>query len=113
MHIKVYPAGNGDKGTHLSCYLRLLKGPHAHDDNLSWPLKHKFEIKLLNHISDSQHHSVTVDYENCPQHCSGRVTGDKATSWGKHLSSNEDLYKVTSTRQYLKGDQLFIQITKL
>ena len=41
--------GNG-KGTHLSVF---LKG--SHDDELTWPLKGKFEVKLLNQISDSEH----------------------------------------------------------
>ena len=114
MHIEVYPAGiiNG-KGTHLACFLLLTKGPH--DDSLSWPLRDKFEIKLLNQTSDSQHHSMTVDYEDSSHKCNGRVTtSNKATGWGKHqFISNEHLYKVTSTCQYLKDDCIFIQITKL
>lgn len=81
MHIEV-EAGFEGESTHLSCYLLvLMKGPH--DGNLSWPLRHKFEIKLLNQISDSQHHSETVNYEDSPQKYRGRVTeGDKGTGWG-------------------------------
>ena len=115
MMMEVHPSGfiNG-KGTHLACFLILMKGPH--DDNLLWPLKDKFEIKLLNQISDSQHHSKIVNYENSPHNCSGRVTEGnvKAKGWGRHqFISNEDLYEITSTHQYLKDDCLFFQIAKL
>ena len=36
-----------------------MKG--AYDDSLSWPLKDKLEVKLLNQISDSHHHSITLN----------------------------------------------------
>ena len=42
-------------GDHLSVELYLMKGQN--DDELTWPLRGKFEIKLLNQISDSEHHS--------------------------------------------------------
>ena len=122
MCMKIYPAGHDiGKGTHLSCYLILMRGPH--DDNLSWPLRDKFEIKLLNQISDYHHHSDTVDYGNTLEGYRGRVTeGDRARGCGNsQFISNEDLYKITlirqylssSTRQYLKDDCLFFQIVKL
>ena len=114
MIMEVYPNGfiNG-KGTHLACFLILTKGPH--DDSLLWPLRNAFELKLLNQISDSQHHLATVNYDNSPHNCNGRVTGDnRAKGWGKNMFiSNEHLYKITSTCQYLKDGCLFLQITKL
>ena len=46
MCLRVHAAGN-DKGTHLSVYLYLMKGPH--DDELcNMATEGKFEIKLLN-----------------------------------------------------------------
>ena len=77
--LEVYPADcETGKGTHLSCYIVLMKGPH--DDNLSWPLRDKFEMTLLNQISDGHHRSISVDYGNSSHINSGRVTkGDKAT----------------------------------
>ena len=61
MCIHIYPTGHGiGKDTHLSWYLFLVRGPH--DDKLLWPLKEKIGIKLLNQISDNQHHSATVAY---------------------------------------------------
>ena len=54
--LRVHAAG-WSKGcaTHLSVILCLLVGPF--DDNLSWPLIEESEVKLLNQISDTEHHS--------------------------------------------------------
>ena len=88
-----------------------MKG--SHDDELIWPLRGKFEIRLFNQISDSEHHSVTVTYNdntNGPDH---RVMeGDTSEDdWGRpQFISNEDLYDTTLTWQYLKDDCLFFQI---
>ena len=101
------------EGTHLSVFLYLMKGPH--DDELIWPLRGKFEIKLLNQISDSQHHSGTVTFnDDTTGNSDKRVTeGERAQGWGHHqFISNEDLYK-TTLHQFLKDDCLFIQVTKL
>ena len=92
-----------------------MKGPY--DNSLSWPLSDKFEMKLLNQISDSQHRSVAVNYDDVSdlQDYSGRViVGDKAEGgYGEpKLISHEDLHKITSTCQYLKDDCLYLQIIK-
>ncbi|XP_065901509.1 TNF receptor-associated factor 2-like isoform X1 [Dysidea avara] len=103
------------KGTHLSVHLQLMKGPH--DDELTWPLRGKFEVKLFNQISDCKHHSVIVPFDDCvPKKGAGRVSDvEKATTtgWGiLQFISNEHLHKVTPTRQYLKDDCIFLQISK-
>ena len=55
MCLGVDAASHGEgRGTHVSVYMYLMKGPH--DDELTWPLRGEFEIKLLNQISDSEHH---------------------------------------------------------
>lgn len=110
MCLSVYAAGHANgKGTHLSVFLYLMKGPH--DDDLTWPLLGKFEIKLLNQISDSEHHSVTISYDD---KMIGRVTIDRLSNgWGyDHFISNGNLL-ITSTRtcQFLKDDCLFFQVT--
>ena len=91
-----------------------MEGPH--DDELTWPLKEKFRIKLLNQISDSEHRSNILNYQNTDDRdVTHRVTdGDRADGWGKpEFISNEDLHKTTPTRQYFKDDCLFFQVTKL
>ena len=54
-----YAYGKG-KGTHLSMFLYAMKG--INDDNLTWPLQGKFEVKMLNQISDSEHLSVAKTF---------------------------------------------------
>ena len=110
MYASVYPAGNVFSN-HLSCFLYLMKGPH--DDNLSWPLRDKFEIQLLNQIGDNQHHSVTVDYDK-DMSCGDRVVeDDEVSGYGKpDFISHKDLCKITTCR-YLKDDCVFFRITKL
>ena len=103
------------KGSHLSAWLYLMKGPR--DDELTWPLRGEFEIKLLNQISDSEHCSTTVTYDD-------RTTGDSdkrvtegervMLGWGRScVISNGNLNKITPTRQFLKDNCLFFQVTKL
>ena len=111
----VYPTGiNDGEGTHMSVFLYLMKGPH--DDELTWPLRGKFELKLFNQISDCEHHSSFVIYnDRNADGTAGRVSvGEKALGWGKQkFISKEDLHKVTPTCQYLKDDCIFLQVNKL
>ena len=114
MCLHVDAAGHGDgKGTHLSVFLYLMKGPH--DDELTWPLRRKFEIKLLNQISDSEHYTVTVTYDdNTTGGSDKRVTeGERvALGWGRSkYIFNKSLNKITPRYQYLKDDCLFFQVT--
>ena len=92
-----------------------MKG--SHDDEVTWPLRGKFEIKLLNQIGDSEHHSGTVTYgDNTSDKYKSKITEtDRATcGWGEpKFISNGNLHKTTSTCQYLKDDCLFFQVTKL
>ena len=113
--LRVDAAGNRNgEGTHLSVFLHLMKGPH--DDELTWPLRGEFEIKLLNQISDSEHYSKILNFDEASIHCTGRIRegGRSKKGWGKpQYTSNADLNKVTTTCQYLKDDCLFFQVTKL
>ena len=115
MSVHIIPRGHGfGKGTHLSCYLYLMKG--LNDDKLLWPLKENFEIKLLNQINDSQHHSAVVAYcstiiEDSSGKC--RATEGSRGLGNSQFISNENLNKITTTCQFLKDDCLFLQITKL
>ena len=114
MCVRVDVAGVGDgKDTHLSVSLYLMKGPH--DDELTWPLRGKFEIKLMNQISDSKHHSKTMTYDDDDEDAVHRVESNIInTGWGfSQYISNENLNKITAKCQYLKDDCLFFQVTKL
>ena len=105
--------GKGN-GTHLSLYLYLMKGPH--DDELTWPLRGKFEIKLLNQISDSEHHSRIFIYRYDDDDTTTRVIKGNRNEYGwgyDQYISNNHINMVTSVCQFLKEHCLFFQVTKL
>lgn len=115
MRLRVDAGGiNKGKGTHLSVYVYLMKGPH--DDELTWPLRGRFEIKLLNQITDNYHYAIVTAYDDHTNiNAAGRVTvGSGVHGRGKHqFISNEDLYRTTPLYQYLKNDCLYFQVTRL
>ena len=112
MCLHIYIDGS-ESNAYLSVHLCLMKGPH--DDELRWPLREEFEIKLLNQIGDHQHRSVQWNYDNAGS-AADRVTVGDRVEYGfgeKYFIANHDLDRVTSTCQYLKDDCLFFQVTKL
>ncbi|XP_065901691.1 TNF receptor-associated factor 4-like [Dysidea avara] len=116
MCLRVEPAGHSEgKGTHLSVFMYLMKGPH--DDELTWPLTEKFQFKLLNQISDCEHYSTTLTFDDhTPSEYAGRVTDciRSTGGWGhRQFIVYEDLHTVTPTCQYLKDDCIFLQVSKL
>ncbi|XP_065901589.1 TNF receptor-associated factor 4-like [Dysidea avara] len=123
MCLRVDPSGNDPdpddddddnaESSHMSVYLYLMKGPY--DDELTWPLREEFEVKLLNQISDCEHHLDTIDYDNAKDDTAGRVTdGEKAEGWGEsEFISHEDLLNDDPICQYVKNDCVFLQVSKL
>ena len=115
MCLNVYAGGNGDgEGTHLSVFLALMKGPH--DDELTWPLRGAFEIKLLNQIRDSKHCSMILTYD--ANNGVNRITESDRSRvpmgwrYQKYIS-NAGLHKITPSCQYLKEDCVFFQVIKV
>ena len=105
----------GHEGTHLSVFMHLMKGPH--DDELTWPLRGKFVVKLLNQISDDKHYSKVIRFDDTTPdshiHSSRVIEGNKRMGLGRSpYISNEDLNKSASC-QYLKNDCLFFQVIKV
>ena len=115
MRLCVDAAGDGSgRGTRMSVFLYLMKG--THDDKVTWPLTGKFEIRLLNQMSDYDHYTRTVIFESdASAMYLRRVTNDKALpAFGsRHYICNEDLHKVTFVHNYVKDDCVFIQVNKL
>ena len=62
MCLCVYSAGLiAGKKSHLSVKLYVMKGPY--DDQLAWPFEGYCKVKLLNQISDTEHHlGLTESY---------------------------------------------------
>ena len=113
--LNVDPNGyNNSKGTHMSVWLCLTKGPY--DDKLPWPLRERFEIQVLNQIKDKWHHALIVIYgDELPDDCAGRITGNnKANVVGEaSFISHEDLCNdATPICQFLKDDCIYFKVTK-
>ena len=111
MCLSVYPNGHGkSEGTHMTVCLHLMKGPY--DDHLLWPLEGIFQVKLLNQISDTQHHSEPDHFVFDAKKNVCRVRNLNITSgWGySSFISNENLHKVAFMCQFLKDDSVFFEI---
>ena len=110
--------GSDDDSTssssHLSVLLFLMKGPHD-DAGLTWPLKGEFEVKLLNQVSDSDHHSETVYFDDdTPSEATYRVMDDDQATKGfgdDEFISRKDFYNASSSCQYIKNDKIYFQVT--
>ena len=117
MYLKVYAAGNSiGKGTHVSVYLYLMKGPH--DDKLEqsgyWPLRGTFTIELLNQLNDSDHYRHTEQFHHhlCIE-CTSRVLkGVMANSGrGQPLLISHDTLLRHIDNGYYKSDSLVFRIS--
>ena len=99
----------------LSVWLHIMKGPH--DNDLTWPMRGQFEIKLMNQISDSKHHSLMLAYgdkvdDNNVNGC-GRVTDDKIVGkgWGYfQFISLDNLHETSKVCQFIKDNCIFFQV---
>ena len=116
MCLKIHAAGYGNgKGTHISVFLFLMKGPH--DDELTWPMREKLEIRLMNQISNGKHHIMVLPYDDeTPDDCTNPVKEQEVATGGSgshQFISNEELYKITQACQYLKNDCIIFQILKV
>ena len=102
---------NRDIGN-LSVWLHVMKGPH--DEYLTWPLRGKFEIKLMNQISDTKHCSSQIVYdEKVDNNSCSRVTDDKimAKGWGfSRFISLDNLHETIKGCQFVKENCIFFQI---
>jgi len=103
----VIAAGYGfGKGTHVSVYMYLLKGPY--DDQLEWPVNMDAKVMLLNQISDKDHVVMTAKV------VANRVGFTKLLVVNvDQFISCKDLYTVTSRCLFLKDDIMFFQVNCL
>ena len=94
---------------YMSVRLFLMKGPY--DNQLRWPLKGHCKVKLLNQISNSEHHLGNGYYQDNGHK---RVTSEEMNGWYMWFStqfiSHQHLHKITPTQQYLKDDSIFLQV---
>ncbi len=59
MQMEVIPGGYGSgRGTYMSLFIGICKGPH--DDDLDWPFQQKIILETLDLTGGGQHASWTV-----------------------------------------------------
>ena len=114
MHILVYPNGicNG-KGTHVSVCLSLIKGDY--DDTLTWPIRYKCTITLLNQLEDKNHHMNLFTYsEDKETTMNSRIIGNKKFGQGRgfseFISHGQLSLQKDKQCQYLKDDSLYFRV---
>ena len=112
--LEIWGNGHGSgKGTHLSVFLRLMKGEN--DDQLKWPLSLAIKITLLNQASDSNHISEQINFSDVKGKSRSRVVqGVMAkSSRGRNrllplVSLVED---PTRQVQFLRNDSLYFRVS--
>ena len=117
MCLEVYPKGNGDgKGTHVSVFTYLMKGPF--DDYLKWPFRGEITIQIVNQDGDHDHVEWTAPYnDDTPDDSAGRVTGNKerAGGWGypQFLAHTDLGYNAARKTQYLKDSIIIVRVVRV
>jgi len=93
----------------LSVGVILMKDPS--DDRLKWPLKGCCEVKLLNQISNKEHHFGNGKHTDDGQKRVTKREKSNTFMWYTHqFISNKLLHKITPTCQYLKDDSIFFRV---
>ena len=117
MSLEVDPKGfGGGKGTHVSVFTYLMKGPF--DDHLKWPFRGEITIQIVNQDGDHDHVEKTIPYnDKTPDANAGRVTDNKvrAIGRGKHkFLAHTDLgYNAARKTQYLKDDIIIVRVVRV
>ena len=108
--------GNGHgsgKGTHLSVYLRLMKG--GNDNHLKWPFSLTMQITLLNQASNSSHISERIDFADAKESSRSQVVQGLMAKSGKgknRLVSIPSLVEdPTQDVQFLRNDSLYFRVS--
>ena len=99
---------------YVGVFLYVSKGPY--DENLRWPLRGKFQISILNQVTDDEHVTVTLTYDNdTPDCCASRLESDDddCEFVNTYLIASRDLHKTTPTCAYLKNDCILVKVCKL
>ena len=117
MYIRVDPKGFGDgKGTHVSVFTCLMKGPF--DDHLKWPFRGEITIQIVNQDGDHDHVEKTIHYndETADDDVAGEVTDEeRAIGWGEYeFLAHTDLgYNGARKTQYLEDDIIIVRVVRV
>ena len=88
-----------------------------YDDELPWPIKKSFDIKLLNQISDTEHWVRSASFASATyKPIAERVSDDRETAvLGRgcfDFIDIEEICKITPTCKYLKDDCIIFTIER-
>jgi len=110
IRLNVFPAGrDSHKGTHVSVYLYLMKGPN--DNDLTWPLRKRIQVKLLNQVRDTQHHSHAFTISAARRNT---VEDDKKQFWhADKFISLTSLHQTTTDCKFLYNDCVFFEVSEI
>ena len=106
-HMRIELCANGDgtgKGTHVSSYVRILKGKY--DDEINWPFVANITCEILNQLEDRNHDKKIISINK-------ELNAVIGSSWGypeacPHSKLAHDPVKNT---QYLMDDTLYFRVS--
>ena len=105
MRIDVYANGNGTgMGTHLSIYVRILKGKY--DDKINWPLVGKVTCEILNQLEDNNHFIRIIQMNQ-----EDNTLVKKCWGYYKTCPHAELSHDPVMNTQYLKDDTLYFRVS--
>ena len=105
IHIRVDPNGsNGCEATHVSVFVKLLKG--SKDQKRQWPFLGTVTVELLNQLADDDHHSMMIPFDLKDNTRVG--SGFGYTGFIPHLNLVHDFARNT---QFLVDDALNFRVT--
>ena len=113
MRLEVYPNGYGDgKGTHISLFVRLLKGEN--DCNLKWPMNIDLKILLINWRKNDSHILYVIHFTKATSGACNQVTGamEKADlpCGTNKFCAHSTLYAATRSVQYIEDDCIHVRV---
>ena len=112
MIMRVYPNGAGSfRGTHLSVFIRLMKGENDH--TLSFPINGIFKIQLLNWRQNSGHVEKILQFDEAiPETCRLQVTTGEEAAGGYGLPDylSHDELENSSDKEYIHYNTLCFKI---
>ena len=116
MCLLVHSNGQSDGlGTHVSIATCIMRGPF--DADLKWPFRGDVTIQIVNQAGEDSHQERVIHYtDQTPDRVAGRVTDrERSSLWGfdKFLPHSSLDYNAAGDTQYLRGDSLRIQISKV
>ena len=118
MCLRVYTNGCTDvRGTHISCYVYLMKGEY--DDTLEWPFRGTVHVQILNQLQDENHHYEKITFNSKENKnynskvSTSSMMGVTGLGKSKFIFLPELSYKLSLNRQYLKDDSLYFRVSEV